>query len=106
MQTIVINKLKDPIYEVEAEVINLKNIDLGIGDFFVMSAERLYGKDGLPLNNNYWRLVSIKPDYSRAKIGFRALQTPYFITTAQLLDGSWEFDGSYQCGGNRDMTVY
>ena len=106
MQTIVVDKLKDPIYEVEAEVINLKNIDLDIGDFFVMSADRLYGKDGLALNNNYWRLVSIKPDYSRAKIGFRALQTPYYLTTAQLLDGSWDFDGTYLCGGNRDMTVY
>ena len=106
MQDIVVAKLKDPIYEIEIENITLKHIPLDVGDHIVTSIDTLFDKEGQALNNNYWRLISVRPDYAKAKINFRALQTPYYLTVARLLDGSWDIDGSLKCGGDRDTVVY
>lgn len=106
MQDIIVGKFKDPIYEIEIEDSSLKRLHLDVGDMFVHSVDSLYGKDGNSLGNNYWRTISVRPDFSKAKINFRALQTPYYLTLAYLADGTYLANGSILAGNNRDTVVY
>jgi hypothetical protein len=106
IQDLIVAKLKNPLYEIEIDDLTLKRIESDIGDHVVFSADRLYGSDGEALLNNYWKLLSVRPDISKNKIRFRALQTGAFMTIAYLADGSHLADGSVKAGGNRDTTIY
>jgi hypothetical protein len=106
VQDIIVNKLKDPIYEIEIEDKSLKHLHLDVGDYFVNSIDSLYDKEGSELFNHIWKVISVRPDFSKALIALRALQTPYFLTTAFLLDGSFELDGSVKLGSDRDTVIY
>ncbi len=106
VQDVIVAKLKNPLYEIEIDDTTLKRIESDIGDFIIFSADRLYGSDGEALLNNYWKLLSVRPDIAKNKITFRALQTLTFMTIAYLADGSHLADGSIKAGGNKDTTVY
>jgi hypothetical protein len=106
MQDIIVGRFKNPLYEISVETISLKNMHIDIGDTFLLSVLDLYDENGDQLINNYWRVVSVTPDFTNAKINFRALESPYFLTIANLLDGSFELDGSVKLGNDRDTTIY
>jgi len=106
VQDHIVTKLKNPIYEVEITDTTLKRIGIDIGDFIAWSADSLYGSDGMQLLNNFWKIVSVRPDYGKNNIKFRALQTAHFMTVAYLADGSHLADGSIRAGGDRDTTIY
>ncbi len=106
VQDVVVGRFKDPIYEIEIEDETLKHFNIDVGGYFVHSVDSLYDKTGNQMLNHYWRTISVRPDFSKAKIGFRALQTPYYLTMAYLLDGSFLLDGSVKLGGDRDTTIY
>ena len=107
VQSLIVDKLKDPLYEIEITDATLKRLEVDIGDFIAFSADSLYGKDGMALLNNFWKILSVKPNYTKNNIVFRALQTGYFMTTGtRFLDGSWILDGSVKLGGDRDLTTY
>ncbi len=106
VQSLIVAKLKDPLYEIEITDATLKRAEVDIGDFVAFSADSLYSQDGMELLNNLWKILSVKPNYAKNNIVFRALQTPYFMTLARILDGSWIFDGSVGLGGDRDLTTY
>lgn len=106
IQEIIVGKLKNPIYEIEIECNSLKQIHLDQGDVFIYGIDALYGSDGDELLNNYWRTVSVKPNFSKGKINFRALQTPYYMTVAHLADGICLADGSVKAGNERDTTIH
>ena len=106
IQDIIVAKLKDPAYEIEIECPTLKQLHLDRGDVFIHSVDSLYEWSGLQLLNHYWRTISVKPDFQKAKINFRALQTAYYMTIAYLADGTYLADGSVMAGGDRDETVY
>jgi len=92
IQQIIVAKFKDPIYEIEIEDRTLKHMNIDIGDPFVCSIDSLYDKAGYRLINHYWRTVAVSPDFSRAKVRFRALQTGAYMTTGG--------------GTDRDLTIY
>ena len=106
VQSLIVAKLKDPLYEIEITDATLKRLEVDIGDFVAFSVDSLYGQDGMQLLNNFWKILSVKPDYGKNNIVFRALQTGYFMTLARILDGSWILDGSVKLGGDRDLTTY
>jgi len=106
VQDLIVAKLKDPLYEIEITDATLKRIEVDIGDFVAFSADSLYSQDGMELLNHFWKILSVKPNYGKNNILFRALQTGYFMTLAEILDGSWIFDGSVKLGGDRDLTTY
>lgn len=106
VQSLIVAKLKDPLYEIEITDATLKRLEVDIGDFIAFSADSLYSQDGMELLNNLWKILSVKPDYGKNNIVFRALQTGYFMTLARILDGSWILDGSVKLGGDRDLTTY
>ena len=106
VQDYIVAKLKDPIYEIEITAITQKQVGLDIGDYFAYSIDSLYGQDGIQLLNQYWKTISVRPDYAKNKIVFRALQTAFYITIAYLADGTYDADGSILAGNNRDSTVY
>lgn len=106
VQDIIVAKFKDPVYEIEIEDATLERMHLDVGDMAIYSAADLYDKEGAPLTNQQWKIVSVAPDFAKGRIRFRALQTPYFVTTAHLMDGSFDMDGSVKMGGNRDMEAY
>lgn len=106
IQSLIVAKLKDPLFEIEITDATLKRIEVDIGDFVAFSADSLYSQDGMQLLNNLWKILSVKPDYGKNNIVFRALQTGYFMTLARILDGSWILDGSVKLGGDRDLTTY
>jgi hypothetical protein len=86
MQDIIVNKLKDPLYEIDIEDLSLKYMDLDLGSFFAMTADSLYDEKGSPLYNQIWKVLSVSPDFSNDKIVFRALQTPYYMTISGARD--------------------
>jgi len=106
VQDHIVTKLKSPIYEVEITDATLKRVGVDIGDHVAWSADSLYGPDGQQLLNNFWKIVSVRPDYGKNNIIFRALQTAHFMTVAYLADGSHLADGSVRAGGDRDTTIY
>ena len=106
VQDYIVAKLKDPLYEIEITDATLKRAGVDIGDFVAFSADSLYGQDGIQLLNNFWKILSVKPNYGKNNIVYRALQTGYFMTLARILDGSWILDGSVKLGGQRDLTTY
>jgi hypothetical protein len=106
IQDLIVAKLKKPLYEIEIIDNTLNRIGVDVGDHIVFSADRLYDENGEALNNVFWKVLSIQPEYAKNRIVFRALQTPYFLTGASLLDGSFVLDGSKKLGGQRDLTVY
>jgi hypothetical protein len=105
IQDLIVAKLKNPLHEIEITDTTLKRIGVDIGDHVAYSAAHLYGLDGIPLLNNYWKIISVKPDYAKNQIIFKGLQTPYYMTTACLADGSYTANDAIKAGGNRDMTV-
>ena len=106
VQDYIVAKLKDPIYEVEITGVTQKQLGVDIGDHFVHYVDSLYDSEGMPLLNNYFKTISVRPDYAKNKIVFRALSTPFYMTIAYLADGSHLADGSIKAGGNRDTTIY
>lgn len=106
VQSLIVAKLKDPLYEIEIMDATLKRLEVDIGDFVVFSADSLYGQDGLALLNNFWKVLSVKPNYAKNNIVFRALQTGYFMTIAYLANGDHLANGSILAGGNKDTTIY
>jgi len=106
VQDIIVAKFKNPIWEIEIEDQTLRRLGVDLGDVFIYSADWLYGTDGLPLVNNYWRTVGVTRDFDAGKIRFRALQMPYFLTTASLADGTYLADGTIKAGSKRDETTY
>lgn len=106
VQDYIVAKLKNPLYEVEIAAATLKQVGVDIGDFIAFSADRLYGSKGIQLLNECWKVISVKPDYPKNKIIFRALQTGHHIVTAYLADGSYLAGGSIMAGNNRDLTIY
>ena len=106
MQDIIVGKFKDPLYEIEIDDITLKRMGVDVGDIVIHSEDGLYEKSGDPLINQLWLINSVRPDFQKGKIRFRALQTNYYRTEAYLLDGSWLFDGSKKLGADRDLTTY
>jgi hypothetical protein len=106
IQDLIVAKLSSPLYEIEITDTTLKRLGVDIGDCVAYSAEKLYDADGNALLNHIWKIISVKPSYAKNNIVFGALQTPYFMTTAQLLDGSFILDGSVKLGGDRDATFY
>lgn len=106
IQDYIVAKLKDPLYEIEIMDATLKRAGIDIGDFVAFSADSLYDQEGIELFNHLWKILSVRPNYGKNNIVFRALQTGYFMTIARILDGSWILDGSVKLGGDRDLTTY
>jgi hypothetical protein len=90
VQDIIVGKFKRPVYEIEIEDITLKRIHMDIGDTVACTIDSLYDETGSPLYNQYWKLISVSPDFDGNSIRFRALQTPYYMLS----------------GGSRDATHY
>ena len=106
VQSLIVAKLKDPLYEISITDATLKRIEVDIGDFVAFSADSLYGQDGMQLLNNFWKILSVRPNYGKNNIVFRALQTGFFMTIAYLANGDHLADGSILAGNNRDTTLY
>ncbi len=106
IQDLIVAKLKNPLYEIEITDMAVGRCGVDAGDIVAYSADRLYDSDGSALLNQFWKVLSEKPNHQKNQIVFRALQTNYFMTTAKLLDGSFILDGSEKFGGQRDTTVY
>jgi hypothetical protein len=90
LQGIVVDKFARPIYEIEFETFGMETIGLDLGDIFAMTVDSLYDATGSPLYNQYWKVVSVNPNFKRGSIRFRALQTTSYMTSA----------------GSRDATIY
>jgi hypothetical protein len=92
MQDIIVSRYKDPCYEIEVQDQSLKRLYVDVGDVIAYSADSLYDKLGSPLRNQLWRVISVMPDFEKAMITFRALQTQYYLTvpTNHILNGNME----------------
>jgi hypothetical protein len=89
-QDVLVGKFANPFYEIEFDDITLKNLGLDVGGFFILTVDSLFDSKGSPLYNQYWKMVSVKPDLSKKAITFRANQTPYYKVIS----------------GARDMMIY
>ena len=106
VQSLIVAKLKDPLYEIGITDATLKRAEVDIGDFVAFSADSLYNQAGVQLLNAFWKIISVKPNYAKNNVVFRALQTAFFMTIAYLANGDHLAEGSILAGNNRDTTVY
>jgi hypothetical protein len=90
MQDIIVGKFARPVYEIEFEDLSMKRLGLDVGDIFAMTVDSLYDDKGGPLHNQFWKVVSVSPNFTKGTIRFRAIQTASYMTN----------------GGIRDITVY
>ena len=105
VQAIIVAKYKDPIYEIAVKDFTMKRLAVDVGDFFVYSAEWLYGSDGLQLNNNIWRCIGVRPDFQTGRIIFRGEQTRTRLMLAYIADGTYIADGSITAGNEVAPTL-
>jgi hypothetical protein len=82
IQDIIVARYKDPMYEIEIQDQSLRRLNVDVGDVIAYSAEHLYDKLGSPLLNQLWRVISVMPDFEKAVITLRALQTSYYLSVA------------------------
>lgn len=87
VQDIIVEKLKDPLYELDLLSLSSKHPHVELGDIIMYSAERLYDLDGLALLNRYWKVVSLRPDFGANNILFGLVDSGHFYTIAYLADG-------------------
>jgi hypothetical protein len=106
VQDLIVAKFKDPLYEITINDVTPKHYDVDVGAIIIFSADSLYGKDGNPLRNHFWRVLSVQPDLSKMTAKFRTVQTEYYLTAGYFADGSYLADGRIFAGANRDMTVF
>lgn len=106
VQDLIVAKFKDPLYEITIQDASPKHYDVDVGAIIIFSAESLYGKDGNPLRNHFWRVLSVQPDLQSMTAKVRTLQTEYYLTAGYLADGTYLADGSIYAGSNRDLTIY
>ena len=106
VQDLIVAKFKDPLYEITIQDASPKHYDVDVGAIIIFSAESLYGKDGNPLRNHFWRVLSVQPDLQSMTAKVRTLQTEYYLTAGYLADGTYLADGSIFAGSNRDMTIF
>ena len=106
IQDIIVGKFAYPVWLVEISDKTLKRSSVDVGDLVIITIDCLYDTDGNELTNELFRVVGVKPNFSRGQIGFRLLDTGYPLTIAYLAEGTYTADGSIRAGGNRDTTVY
>ena len=106
IQDIIVGKYAYPVWLVEISDKTLKRSNIDVGDLVIATIDCLYDMDGNELVNELFRVIGVKPNFSRGQIGFRLLDTGYSLTIAYLADGTYVADGSIKSGGNRDTTTY
>lgn len=106
MQTIITGAYGSPQWEIEFNDLSLKRAFVDVGDVVAVTFDDLYDINGHNLINEHIRVLSIKHDAGTGKVGFRGVDTGYFMTTAYLADGTYDADGSIKAGGERDTTIY
>jgi len=106
IQDLIVEKFAWPLWEIEIEDKTLKRLGIDVGDLVVHTVDSLYDTNGDPLDNHYWRVISVNPDFTAGTITFRAVRTQYFLTIAYIADGTYIADGSILAGMNRDTTKF
>ena len=106
IQTILVAKLKDPLWEVEIEDLSLKRAHVDVMDLVAATIDSIYDAQGQEYLNQWFRVVSCKPDFPKNKVNLRLQDTRFYRMVAYLADGSHLADGSIRAGGDRDVTVY
>jgi len=106
MQQIIVDKLAYPLWTIEFDDITMKRLDSDVGKLIAYSVDRLYDKDMNAMLNTLWKVISYNPDIQRGSIGFRAIETGFYLTHAYIANGDWIADGSIKAGNNRDVTNY
>jgi len=103
---LIIEKLAEPLYEIEVKDHTMKRLSVDVGDHIVYSALDLYDIEGLQMANHYWKIVEVSPDFRAGTMTFRALETPYYLTEQHLADGTITADGSHKAGNCRLSVTY
>lgn len=107
VQDVIVEKFKWPVWEVEIEAKNLRNIRADQGEIIAATIDWLYDKNGEPLYNEYWRIVGVKPDFQRAVERIRMIDTGHYMTAGTYVaDGTFTAGGEITAGGSRDKTLY
>jgi hypothetical protein len=110
MQDIIVRLFAYPVFEVTLELPTLKYMHIDVGDIFVWSASDLYEWDdnnAVPMDNHFWRCLSVVQDFQRGTMTIKALSTPCYLTEdGEIADGSVTADGSHTAAGTRISTVY
>ncbi len=109
VQAIIISKFAEPVWEVDITDKNMKRAHIDVNDWIALNLGFLYTKSGEEMINQYFKVVSVRPDFNNHRIHFRAIDTGLFMTGpagVYIADGTHLADGSVKAGGDRDTTRY
>lgn len=106
IQDILIDKFKYPVWTIEVDDITMKRLDCDILKVVSYTAKNLFDEFGNPLINQLWKVLSFNPNFTQGKIGFKLMQTGFYMTVAYIADGTYLADGSILAGDNRNLMDY
>lgn len=107
VQGILIKRFSRPITQIDFVDPTLKSLDVDLGDTITTSFDFLYNKDGEPLINEHFQVLTIDHIYDTLSIRYRVIPTGNFMTTGGVkLDGSFKLDGTKKLTLSRDTTIY
>jgi len=106
IQEILVERLKDPLWEIEIEDLSLRRCYLDVMDVVAASISTLYDADLREYHNQLWKVIGVTPDFSKGRVRLRLQDTRQFMLLAYVADGTYIADGSIRAGGGRDTTDY
>jgi hypothetical protein len=75
-------------------------------DILCLSIPWLYGDDGQPYINQFFKILRNTISFNKNQITFRCKDTKKYLTKAYLADSTYKADGSVKAGGERDTQNY
>ena len=101
-------RFKRPPLVVSLDLPDFRLIGLERGDLAALSLSWFYDRTGQPLANELMKVLEIRPDLGRKRIGLRlqSLGDEFFLTTACPADGRETAGGTVRAGGDRDRQEY
>lgn len=106
IQTILVARLKDPLWEVDIDDLSLKRAHIDVMDLITATIDCIYDAQGHEYQNQLFRVISCKPEFSKNMVKLRLQDTRSYRMVAYFADGSHLADGSIRAGGDRDSADY
>lgn len=108
VQGLIVQKLKDPLWLIDANSDFIGRYDIDVGDIVCVTIKDLYDQLGSELINQFMRVVSVSPQLMEHTVDLTLQDTGKFLTgVGAYADGTYTADGSIVAGnGTRDTTDY
>jgi hypothetical protein len=101
---LILDEFKDSRWFAQVDDITLDRLNLDIGDSVVATLEDLYDSNGDKMINQFWIIQAFNPN--ERKISMQLLDTGKFLESPAIYNGDYDYDGTIEYGGDRNLTEF